>query len=516
MVNRPTLTPVTIQEVEAAGQARRRAIFVTGLVSAVVLTLIGSALVLSDQGLYVIAVMLVFVPIVVWRYPSAGVTILLWIALDFEAFPEKVFVTGGVPLLKNLPGIHFTPTEFLMVAIVLVLLIRALNEGTLQIRRTPLLVALLGLMAFVLFAEVEGLSRGANINTTAWEIRPWIYLFVLYFVAAQMVRNPRLPQMVLWVIVIVSGIKGIQGTILYLPTLGRQSRPETLLDHEEALMLGCFLILTTALWVFGRSGWLRRTATLLAPFVLAAEIGNDRRTAWIILALGVLAVGFLGWVSMPERRGRLAVAVAVVAVVLSVYVPAFWTSTSSLARPVQAFRSVSSPDYRNQASNDYRDAENRDLEYNIKKTTPVGMGFGIKYQTPIPLIDVSKIDPLIAYIPHNTILYLWWRVGLGGFIVFWAVIGTGIIGACALVRARRRGEDPSDAMLGALVVGLLLGYLAEAWFDQGMTSVRIAIETGALLGVMDGVLLRRMALFPDSASRRLPWWLGRPAAVTEG
>ena len=93
----------------------------------------------------------------------------------------------------------------------------------------------------------------------------------------------------LWVLVICTGFKGVQGTYMFLSFARKMTpRPETVLSHEESVFFGIFIILTVGLWVYGQRGWLRTMATALFPFVLIADLANSRRTAWPIVLIGLL------------------------------------------------------------------------------------------------------------------------------------------------------------------------------------------------------------------------------------
>jgi hypothetical protein len=102
------------------------------------------------------------------------------------------------------------------------------------------------------------------------------------------------------------------------------------------------------------------------------------------------------------------------------------------------------------------------------------------------ITDISAIDPLIAYVPHNGVLYILMRMGLFGGIAFWSLLGAGIITGCRLVRSRNR----EVAVFGALLACALVGYALEGYNDQGFFMYRIAFVIGALLGL--GEAARRL------------------------
>jgi O-antigen ligase len=152
-----------------------------------------------------------------------------------------------------------------------------------------------------------------------------------------------------------------------------------------------------------------------------------------------------------------------------------------MAQPANAIRSAFDPTKRDASSDLYRVIENANLGIDIRADTPLGTGFGKQIATPIHLVDISNIDPFIVYEPHNTILYIWLRLGFPGAIAFWWMIGAATIAACRLARF----SDPLIALVGTFAVVAISAYLIEGWFDQGLVGLRIAIVLGAVLGTME-------------------------------
>jgi O-antigen ligase len=160
------------------------------------------------------------------------------------------------------------------------------------------------------------------------------------------------------------------------------------------------------------------------------------------------------------------------------------------------------PDPRDASSDLYREQEDANLKYNIGQAGLVGRGFGVPIDYALPIVDISGIDPLITYVPHNGVLYILMRMGLLGAIAMWALIGTGIIAGCRLARS----ADREIAAVGAVLAGLLVAYALEGATDQGFFFYRIAIVTGGLLGLAEAG--RRLARHGDA--RPAP---GAPAGV---
>ena len=140
------------------------------------------------------------------------------------------------------------------------------------------------------------------------------------------------------------------------------------------------------------------------------------------------------------------------------------------------------PTTRDQASNQYRTVENVDLGIAIRQAMPFGSGFGHPIPQFVPNVNISDIDTFITYLPHNTVLHVWLRMGIFGIIAFWMVIGLAIISAIQVIRRR-----PSEITLlvSVTLVVVLVAYVIQGFFDMGLYWFRIAITVGFLLGAFE-------------------------------
>jgi O-antigen ligase len=120
----------------------------------------------------------------------------------------------------------------------------------------------------------------------------------------------------------------------------------------------------------------------------------------------------------------------------------------------------------------------------IKSSPVLGIGFGIPINYSQSLVDLSRTDPFIKFIPHDGILYVWMRMGVPGALGFWCVVGFGILAGARLARARRGRA----AVLGVLVIGALVGYVIEGYYDMGLYWFRMAVFMGVLLGTSEVAL----------------------------
>ena len=340
------------------------------------------------------------------------------------------------------------------------------------------------------------MSHGAHIKNALWELRPWILLCTTYLLAWALLRTRRSLDALLWTLVIGTGFKALQGTYIFFAfARAMVPRPEAILGHEESYFFCVFVLVTAALWMYNQRGALRTTATALLPFVIIADLANARRLAWLLMIVSLILLLVLGYATLPNRRHALRRVFMVCVVVGSVYFPVYWQKTGTLAQPARAIHSAIQPDTRDQSSDLYRQQEDVNLLINIKAAGKLGRGFGIPIVYSSTIADISGADSMIAFIPHNGLLWIWMRLGLQGEIAFWCLIAAALIRACQLARSK----EPKLAMLGAIVVCAIVAYTLIGYNDLGFAWFRVAVVMGSLLGAVEAGL--RFADKPDPHSR---------------
>jgi hypothetical protein len=449
--------------------------------------LVAGQLVASGQAAAVLALALVVVPVVLWKRPQLAPAVILVAAVTVEQFPYMVgpregAITDRIPLFHGVGGgIHVNPADLLLLACFVIALLKGGTEARSRWPRSAISIGVLGLLVVVAGGVVVGQANGGELRTAFTEVRPYVYLAAAYLLSSLLLTTREALRTMLWGLVLGTGFKAGLGVVIFLSVRHVNPRPEAVLGHEEAFFFGLFVFLALALWLFEVPGRMRTTATFLLPVVLVADLVNTRRVAFLILGVGLVALFAVGFACLPARRrflGRLALVIALGA---AVYFPVYWDNTGALAQPARAVRSAIAPDPRDELSNLYRVQENENLKLNIEQGGVLGKGFGVPIDYALPIADISAANPLIAYIPHNGVLYAFMRMGILGGIALWALLAVGIVTACRLARA----ADGELAVVGALVVCALFAYAIQGYNDQGFFFYRIALATGCLLGMCE-------------------------------
>ncbi len=153
-------------------------------------------------------------------------------------------------------------------------------------------------------------------------------------------------------------------------------------------------------------------------------------------------------------------------VVGGLYTAAFWNSTGSIGFAAQAIKTVIAPGQlsaEDQSSDLYRQIEAYDLWATIRSNELFGVGFGQKFLRPVPLPDISFFV-FWEYLPHNTILWIWMKMGVGGFVSMLYLIArtihSGVRSAC-----RIQSFDLTSVVIAS--VAYVVMYMVYCYVDIG-------------------------------------------------
>jgi len=111
----------------------------------------------------------------------------------------------------------------------------------------------------------------------------------------------------------------------------------------------------------------------------------------------------------------------------------------------------------------------------------MGLGFGKQFLQPIPLPDISTLDQYYLYIPHNTIYWVWMRLGPIGYLAFWYLIGAIIVRGCLIARRLR---DRYLQLIAIYIVGVTFMEVIVAFADYQLYFYRNVIYLGLLAGIL--------------------------------
>ena len=436
-----------------------------------------------------------------WRWPVLPVLLLFAGATLIEAnrtrFPDPT--TELIPLWRNLSSnvpVPFSPAELIIIACGLAWIGRGFVTDTLQIRLGVVLRTYAWYLLLVGVALVVGVASGGNLIVALWEVRTPALIGVVGLLAINLLRTRRHVDALGWIILLGSGIKGVQGTWRYVVTLDRTITYNNLLEHEEALFFPAFYLYLLLLFIFKGSRRQKGAGLLLLPFVLLADFANQRRASTAALLIALTALVVILFVLLVQQRRRIMLALLGAMVLLAGYTGVYWNSHSRLAQPIRAIKSQFIPNSRDESSDMYRELENRALMWQIRTNPVLGRGYGHELPLLAGMWDAREVAPFILYMPHNSVLWVWWRTGITGFTLFWLTIGVAIMHNCQIARC---ADDPFVRRWAIFAVLVTLMWSILGFLDQGFLLSREIVYVWVVIAVPE--VLRQTGPASQTPSR---------------
>ncbi len=385
----------------------------------------------------------------------------------------------------GLEGLIERPIGFLFIFILLTVACRRLVSQQSPLQTGKLFLPFLFYILCVAGGVVHGLTSGGDLKIIVVEFRPFWYMFVAYLIAYNLVTCKRHIYLFFWFVILSAGVKALQGLyIFYIFLVFFHGNPHghiAIMSHEESFFWVSLLVLLFLFYLYHRYRPQLRLILLILPCVIVALVANQRRADYIALIVGLAATWLLIFYLKPRTRKKLLVLLLICVVLGAGYIAIFANSTGGIGGPAHAIVTIFQPDAQVASSNKYRTIENYDLIYNVKSSPLIGLGFGKKFFQPIHLTNIFKKDQDYLYIPHNTVYWIWMRLGLIGFFALWYLFGTAIIRAGMIIRSL---QDPYLQLTAIYIVGVIFIEIIVAYGDYQFFAYRNVIYTGLLLGIL--------------------------------
>jgi len=456
---------------------------------------LGFSLVLGSLVALIIAALIVRWPLVGF-YVVAGCVVLiesepLWTPI----LTDQLYIFYWPP---GLEGQIERPIGFLMIFIIVVFVCHLLIHRQRPLWGGELLLPFLLFLLCVAGGVLHGLTTGGDLKRIVLEVRPFWYLFVSYLLAYNLITHKSHVRTLLWIVILGGSVKALQGVYIYLVILHSDlTGHNVIMAHEESFFFVCLLVLCMLLCLHYHYRPQLYVTLLILPCLLVAVIANQRRADYVALLVGIaVAWTIIFWVRPKARKWLLAGMIICVALGGG-YIVVFAHSTAWFAKPARGIVSIIQPDSTDIATIDsdlYRTFENYDLTFTIKQNPLFGLGFGKPFPQPIPLTkifpEIFAHDPVYNYVPHNTIYWVWMRLGWIGFFALWYLFGAIIVRGSLIVR---RLKDPYLQLVAIYVVSVTFIEIIVAYADYQLYFFRNVIYVGLLAGV----LMRLPALDKD-------------------
>jgi hypothetical protein len=275
-------------------------------------------------------------------------------------------------------------------------------------------------------------------------------------------------------------------------------------SHEVVIFLGVLLLLVLAQQVFGAPGWQRALGLGFALVGAYTLLATERRAGYIAVMVAFVAYSL---VFLVNHRKAFFFIMIPLAIATAIYMPLFWNATGMIGQPARAVRSISQPDPRDAASNEYRDKEKVNVRLTIESNPLLGVGFGREFIFFVPLPSLSWWE-FWHYEPHHNILWVWLKTGAGGFTLFWLLMGTAMARGAHLAKQLRAPEARCFVLLalGGIIMSLVFSYV-----DLGLVNGRVTVFLGMCIGVIS--VLERLYQPAGNRTSAREAGIGRAAAT---
>jgi len=399
------------------------------------------------------------------------------------------------PLLTPIPGIQLSFWQVLLIALVPVCLA---SRGAFEHRSRELDRAIVFSILCVAIVFLWGYAHGGSPYYAYYQVWRFLTALLVAYLLMSVLRSPQDLKRLGTVVVVAALIRATLCIYFYWNFVrGRSLQLEYLTTHDDALLfVAAILIVGCWALIKGRwSTWLR--ALGISLYIFYAIFLNDRRIAWVELALAIVAIYFmLGRSPLKSKVNRWLVATAPL---LLVYVVVGWGRDGAIFAPIEALSSAGS-NY--DPSSLTRQEEVRNLLYTLTELgNPLfGTGWGIPYVKVESFWSNYSGDWVLnSYTPHNSLLGLAVFAGLVGVLGIWGVVP---LSAWLAARAHRNSNDTISRAAALVAAAILVAYSVHCYGDIGFQSLTCNLLFGAAIAAA-GKMAAWSAMAPEAQPAKL-------------
>lgn len=352
-----------------------------------------------------------------------------------------------------------SPLEISLYSGVAVSMLRHYAHTHRPVARNPLNWVMLIFTGLVLLGFVRGQVANGDLRIAVLEGRSMLYVALAFVIVVNECRTATDLRRALYALlagVIVQSL--LSWDFLNDLDEARRASLESLNEHGSAIGHNMVIVTLLGAVLLGvRRPLLRWGLALgLIPTVLVLFAAQRRAGIASLVIAGVGIAIVLFW----RRRRAFWFVVPTVTLLMVAYLAAFWNAQGSLAFPAQAVRSVVAPgsaSAADQSSDLYRLVEAYNLNYTIRTDPVFGLGFGRPFYRPVslPLLEAFELQ---AYLPHNSILWVWIKTGFLGFAAMFHLFASSVMLGARRVRDLGKNVDLVVALAGTLYVVMFVVY----------------------------------------------------------
>ncbi|MBK8988843.1 MAG: O-antigen ligase family protein [Chloroflexi bacterium] len=394
------------------------------------------------------------------------------------------------------------PLEVYIVAMFVSWLGSGLMRRKVRFYTSELFWPAIAFLFFVVVGLFYGIFTRGNLNMSLWETRPMFYLVAMIILTSNLLDKREHFSHLMWAAVAALSIESIYGVYHFLVNLdGTLANVSAITEHSAAIHLNTLFVLFVTLWLYEGSAIKRFGMIPVIPFALLTYLAMQRRAAFITLFVGLFFIAILLFI---DKRHVFWLVMPPAAIVGLLYVAVFWNASGTLGLPAQAIKSVVAEDQADASdvsSNLYRQIENVNISFTIHQRPLTGVGFGQPFYILVPLPDISFFE-WWSYLPHNSVVYIWVKAGVGGFLSMLFFVGTAILVGTQAIRRMPHNELRAFAATATIYMAMhfIFAYVDISW-DAPST---------LYLGAMMGMVSCMERVVGQSTAVKKPRWPWQP------
>ena len=420
---------------------------------------------------------------------------------DTVMWPASVAFFGTLKEFAGIPGASVPVFFFVTIA----LLYRAVyGRKSAGYTAPPRFArnALLGFLGVILGLIVLGLLRGGQVE---WVFRQTVHMVQLPIVALLFLYALRIPEDLPAVgaaFVVAAAARSVLVAFVYFGICMPQGittlpgKPEWCTNHSDTVLFVGALVVLIAYSIEQRRRKIVLGSLALGAIIFLGIILNNRRIAFVSLAVAPIAIYFA--LDASKRKRRITIAIGVLAPLLAGYVlvGSEIASDSPVFKPARSIASILD---QKDSSSHSRDIENENLIYTLRESPIFTKGFGHEYEySPAnPPVDLSQDFKNFRLIAHNGVLWLWTVAGPLFFGALWFIFP--LAGTLA-VRGYRAARLPLERSAALAALGGVVVVIMQIWGDQGINSYLTLVTFGVCFAIAARLSVRQRETEEESLS----------------
>jgi hypothetical protein len=262
--------------------------------------------------------------------------------------------------------------------------------------------------------------------------------------------------------------------------------PISMTDHTDTVLFVVGLLMFIVNAIERRETRATVFALLAAIPIIAAIVVNNRRLAWLAVAIAFVLMYLL--IPAGKLKSRINRYGLIASPLVVAYIAVGWGNPTGVFKPVGSISTMFGE--HQDTSSLMRDIENYNLMVTLKSSPLLGVGWGAEYIEVLRAIDISSIFPQYRYMPHNSLLGVIAFTGMFGFAGVWQLV----LVCVYLHLLVYRGTTQTLARIASMtsLIAVLVIQL-EMWGDVGFnhpavcSMLAIAFGISARLPVITGL-----------------------------